>query len=694
VSQTEPSSAGDQSREKTVQSDKTETRLRRDEEYLGILMESGPAMVMVIKEDGTIAYAAGASLKSTLGRTARACVGENFFGLVHPEHRERVRDQILSTTRAPGRTVPVEASMRNKDGGWRIVELTARNLLRDPRVSGIVVDGRDITERKQTEEKLRRSHESLEAKIAARTTELQKALERLDNEIKAHKESEEERLRLSAIIEQGGDCVIILDRAGTIQYVNPAFEKVSLYTREEVTGRPFDAIKAPVPDDVAWEGMWKTLETGSMWVGRAANAKKDGTVYHVERTICPVRDKTGRVVNYVCAERDPAERAGLDAELQQAQKMQAIGTLARGIAHDFNNILAAIIGFAELALDDVEKKGSVTRHLQQVSKAGHRGRELVKQILAFSRQGEQEQKPVQVAPIVRGVLNLMRASLPSTIDIRSKIETENGIILADASQIHQLLINLVTNAGQAIQGGKGAIEVRVTDFVLGDSDASPHSDMLPGAYVRISVSDTGPGVDSLIRDRIFEPFFTTGQRSEGGGMGLSIVYGIVKSNHGAITVGGAEGGGAVFDVYFRKLEEATPAAKTKDTHVPKAKRHILFVDDEEALVEVAKKMLERLGYEVVAEQDSVRALKQFQRDPERFDLVITDQTMPNMTGIELAKRLMSIRKDIPVILCTGFSEVISPEAAKTMGIREFVMKPIVKSEMAKTIARVIDGATP
>jgi nitrogen-specific signal transduction histidine kinase/CheY-like chemotaxis protein len=393
----------------------------------------------------------------------------------------------------------------------------------------------------------------------------------------------------------------------------------------------------------------------------------------------------------VAVERDMTEQAGLEAELRQAQKMQAIGTLAGGIAHDFNNILAAMIGFTELALDDVGESGRAKRPLEQVRKAGFRGRELVKQILTFSREGEEEKKAVQVAPIVREVVNLMRASLPSTVEVRSKVETEEGIIFADPAQIHQLLINLCTNAGQAMRATKGVLDVRVGDFALAPGADSPHPDMEPGTYVRLSVTDTGGGIDDLIKDRIFEPFFTT-RRSEAAGMGLSVVYGVVKSHHGAITVTSAPGKGSTFTVYFRKLREAiSQQEKTRAGRAARGKGRILFVDDEEALVEIAKQMLERLGYEVVAERDSAKALKHFQREPERFDLVITDQTMPNMTGIELAKKLMSIKKDIPIILCTGFSEIISPESARAMGIREFVMKPIIKNEMAETIKRVING---
>ncbi|MGD0486434.1 MAG: PAS domain S-box protein [Syntrophorhabdales bacterium] len=668
--------------------------LREREEYFRLLIENALDMVMVLKGDGTITYA-GPSVKRVLGYSPKSLVNRNFLDFVHPAGRDTVAERFVEAGRMPGFTMTLDASLKRKDGGWRVVEMISRNLLHDAKVAGIVVNGRDVTERKQIEEKLRRMHLELERRVEERTAELRAAYQRLEVEIRGHKEAEEGRTRLATAIEEGGDCVIITDSRGVVQYVNPAFEKASLYSREEITGRRFDVLRGGGEEDAFWEDMWHVLEAGNVWTGRLVNRKKDGSSYEVERTVSPIRDKAGAITNYVAVERDMTGQAGLDAELRQAQKMQAIGTLAGGIAHDFNNILAAMIGFTELALDDLEEDSRATMHLEHVRTAGYRGRDLVKQILTFSRQGEQEKKPVQVVPIVREVLKLMRALLPSTVDIRPRVETEEGIILADPVQIHQLLINLCTNAGQAMKGGKGVLEVRVSDFILSDPADAPYPDMELGPYLKLSVSDTGAGIDDLIKDRIFEPFFTT-RESGAAGMGLSVVYGIVKSHQGAITVSSAPGKGSTFAVYFGKLKDGQASAA--EEHAKPAaqrvtgKRRILFVDDEEALVEVGKQMLERLGYEVVAEKDSVRALKQFQRDPGKFDLVITDQTMPNMTGIELAKRMMSIKKDIPIILCTGFSEVISSESAKAMGIREFVMKPIIKNEMAETIRRVIADA--
>jgi PAS domain S-box-containing protein len=669
--------------------EQAEAELRESEEHFRRLIENALDIVMVLKADATIAYA-GPSVKRVLGYGAKGLVNRSFLDFVHPSGRAAVAERIAQAGRIPGFTMSLEADLKKKDDGWRTVEMICRNLLHDRAMAGIVVNGRDITEHKHMEGKLRRLHDELEARVHERTAELRSAYERLEVEIKEHREAEEERARLALAIEQGGDCVIITDGKGVVQYMNPASEKVTLYRREEVTGRPFDVLKGG--DGSAWDEMWAALREGQVWTGRVTNRKKDGSAYEVERTMSPIRDNEGAVTNYVSVERDMTRQVGLEAELRQAQKMQAIGTLAGGIAHDFNNILAAVIGFTELAVDDVGENTRAHRHLAQVRKAGYRGRDLVKQMLAFSRQGEHEKKAVQVAPIVAEVGKLMRASLPSTIEIKTTVETDEGIVLADPVQIHQLLINLCTNAGQAMKATKGRLEVRLADFTFADPQAAPHPDMEPDAYVMLSVSDTGSGVDEVIKDRIYEPFFTTG--GPGKGLGLSVVYGIVKGHGGAMTMDSAPGSGSTFTVYLKKLKEAVcreAAVAAAEVGKPSARRCILFVDDEEALVEMGKQMLERLGYEVIAESDSMKALKRFQRNPARFDLVITDQTMPNMTGIELAKKLMSIKKDIPVILCTGFSEVISPETAKSLGIREFVMKPIIRNEMAETIERVIAG---
>jgi len=419
--------------------------------------------------------------------------------------------------------------------------------------------------------------------------------------------------------------------------------------------------------------------------------KKDGTPYKVEASISPIRDNTGTIINYVTIERDATHEAELETQLRQVQKMEAIGTLAGGIAHDFNNILAAIMGYTEMALYDVPEGTALRRKLEQVIKAGYRGKDLVKQIITFSRRSEQERRPMRVSPIVKEALKLLRASLPSTIDIRHTIATHSGMVLADPTQIHQVLMNLCSNAAYAMREKGGVLEVSLADVDVDSDVASPYPDLDPGAYLKLTVSDTGHGIDRAIIERIFDPFFTTKKPGEGTGMGLAVVHGIVKNSGGTIVVDSEPGQGSTFNVLFPRVDGDFLPEVDAAAPMPRGKERILFVDDEEDLVGMVQQMLERFGYSVVAKANSLEALEVFKAQPDHFALVITDQTMPYMTGADLAQELMRIRPDIPIILCTGFSEVITADEAKALGVREFVMKPFTAREITETMRRILDS---
>ena len=380
----------------------------------------------------------------------------------------------------------------------------------------------------------------------------------------------------------------------------------------------------------------------------------------------------------------------LETQLQQSQKMESIGTLAGGIAHDFNNILHSIIGYTELGLDDAEKGSPLHDNLQEVLIAAHRARDLVKQILTFSRQVDQRLKPLKIQMVIREALKLIRSSLPSTIEINQNISNTCGLVMADATQIHQVAINLLTNAFHTMEDQGGKLDVTLKEIDL-DMDDLKDPAMLPGSYVCLTVADTGAGIDKSILDRIFEPYFSTKEKDKGTGLGLAMVHGIVKSYGGDLRVYSEPGKGSAFHVYLPVIQTR---AETKETRVVSpvegGKERILLVDDEEQIVRMSQQMLERLGYHVTARTSSIETLEAFRAAPDKFDLVITDTTMPNMTGIELARKLMEIRSDIPIIICTGFSEKISADKATAMGIRGYVMKPIVKSELAKKMREVLD----
>jgi CheY-like chemotaxis protein len=371
--------------------------------------------------------------------------------------------------------------------------------------------------------------------------------------------------------------------------------------------------------------------------------------------------------------------------------MEALGTMAGGIAHDFNNILAAVIGFTELLQEHIPDGSAARRHAARVLEAGLRGRELVKQMLAFSRQTEQEKKPLRMGSIVKESVKLLRASIPTSIRLSVNVRSESGFILADPVQIQQVLMNLCTNASYAMREKGGVLDIVVGDFSLDPTDPNPHG-IEPGVYMKLAVRDTGTGMAAHIKERIFDPFFTTKGVGEGTGLGLSVVIGIVKQSGGYVTVESEPGTGSTFTVYFPKVAgEPVANGAVREEVLQTGSERILFVDDEEALVEMGEAILAELGYEVTSRTSSRQALALFRLDPFLFDLVITDQTMPGITGVDLAKEIMVIRPDIPVILCTGFSHVVNEESAKTSGIKAFAMKPLTKKEVARTIRKVLDG---
>jgi len=385
-----------------------------------------------------------------------------------------------------------------------------------------------------------------------------------------------------------------------------------------------------------------------------------------------------------------AEKAQLEEQLRQAQKMQAIGTLAGGIAHDFNNILMPVIIQTEVALLSVPEDSPIRSSLQEVLEASHRAKGLVKQILTFSRQTETERVPLLVGPIVKEALKLLRSTLPTTIEIQQDIPVDDNYVLADPTQIHQVLMNLCTNAAHAMSERGGLLKVGLKENHVGSTGRGDYPDLVPGKYIKLSVQDTGCGIDPSVSDRIFEPFFTTKQRTEGTGMGLSVVHGIVKGYGGAVVVESQPGEGAVFHVLLPVVEGESQTDSKARGGLPQGTERILVVDDERSVIESWTSLLAYLGYEVTAEESSITAFETFRSRPEEFDLVITDQTMPNMRGDELARKLIEIDPAIPIVLCTGYSDVISEKKAKSIGIKEFIMKPIVMEEVAKTLRKVLD----
>ncbi|MBW2706697.1 MAG: response regulator, partial [Deltaproteobacteria bacterium] len=384
--------------------------------------------------------------------------------------------------------------------------------------------------------------------------------------------------------------------------------------------------------------------------------------------------------------------ANSERQLQQVMKLQAIGTLAGGIAHDFNNILFPIVGYTELTMDDIPEDSQARQNLEEILKATNRAKELVQQILTFSRQNGQERKPLKVQSLIKEAVKLLRATIPSSIEIECNVDEFCGLVKGDPTQIHQIIMNLCTNAYHAMQETGGKLEVSLKEIDISYEQSVERVGMKVGKHIELLVKDSGHGMNPQVIERIFEPYYTTKEQGKGTGLGLSVIHGIVKNHGGDITVSSQPGKGSSFKVYLPIIDEVEEETQTDEPLIEiNGKERILLIDDEQQIIDIERQILERLGYTVTSTTDSQEALEEFASQPDHFDLVITDMTMPKMTGDQLAQRMMDIKPQIPVILCTGFNETISEEKALAMGIDKFVMKPVVKEELASTIRKVLDN---
>lgn len=491
-------------------------------------------------------------------------------------------------------------------------------------------------------------------------------------------------------MDQSIDTIVITDTKGLITYVNPAFEKTTGYSQEEALGKNPRILQSGKHDEMFYHELWQSISEGKTWSGRFVNKKKDGAQFTEEATISPVFSDQGKIVNYVAVKRDISDKLKLEAHLQQAQKMEAIGNLAGGIAHDFNNILSPIFGYTELLMMDASDNSQLRQGLTHILAGAKTAKNLVNQILTFSRQREHEMKPLNVQRVIKEDLELVRSSLPATIDICEDISNDCGLVLADPTQIQQIIMNLCTNAYHAMEetGGKLTVNLKAVELAAGDLK---DPDMVPGRHVCLTVADTGLGMDQSIIARIFDPYFTTKDKDKGTGLGLAIIHGIVNSHNGHISVYSEPGKGTEFHVYLPVIKAIQEAAQVEIQSIQKGNERILLVDDKKDVADIEQQMLTHLGYHVTTRTSSPDALAAFRTNPDNFDLVITDLTMPNMTGDELAGELIKIRSDIPVILCTGFSEGMSKEKAVALGVKGFLMKPIVIKDLSKIIRNILDN---
>ncbi len=510
-------------------------------------------------------------------------------------------------------------------------------------------------------------------------------------DITARKHAEAERLRLAAVIEQSNDGVIITDPQGLIQYVNPAFERLRGCRREDVQGKAVCSVCSYEGRRSA-DNIWKVILRGETFSGRVRVHCQNGRLLELDVKISPLRDEADKIISFLGVEQDVTQAVQMEQQLRQAQKLQAIGTLAGGIAHDFNNILFPIIVDSDMALIEMSPDSPLRDKLDRIHRASLRASQLVKQILSFSRQRESKPGAIDLHPIIAETLKFLWASLPATITIQSRIVPHLGLVEADATEMHQVVMNLCTNAAQAMGEYGGILTLTLAKVQVEEEIVGFPMTVRPGSYLQLTVQDTGAGMDPETLERIFEPYFTTKEVNLGTGLGLAVVHGIIQSSQGAITVVSKRGQGTAVAVYLPCLEGAAPEESQRETPAPTGREHILLVDDEPDVLAALCSLLTHLGYKAVAVPDSREALARFEASPEAFDLVITDQTMPQLTGLELAAAIHRRKLGVPIILCTGYSDHVTPEKVETAGIAEILKKPTSPAQIAGVIRRALKQA--
>ncbi len=548
---------------------------------------------------------------------------------------------------------PFEISGRKKDGTLFPIEIEARNIKKKDQAFRVTTI-RDITERKKAKRELKQFSQS---------------------------------------VESSPDGLVMGDLKGRITYVNKAFAGMFGYSREELMGKEISSI---YPDEQK-PTLKKAIE-GS-WSGELVARRKNGELFPVLVSASRVTDDKGKTIAHVASHRDitelkkeEREKAEMQKRLFRSEKLETIGILAGGIAHDFNNILTPIIGYTDMVLSRLSSHDPITEDLEEILSGANRAKDLVRQILTFSQQMEMEKKPIRLQQVVEEALKLLRPIIPSTIEILKEINVNCPMVMADSSQIHEVIVNLCTNAYQAMADGGGQITFELKAFHSDDGDDSrSHPILQEGEYVRLTVSDTGPGMTEEIKDHIFEPFFTTKKSEKGSGLGLSVVHGIIQSNGGEITVSSEPGKGAAFHVYLPVTKEIAKPQRKQIDSFPRGHETILLIDDETSVLELLRKILNQLGYTVDARGSSVDALEAFCKQPDKYDLILTDLTMPKMTGLDLAEEIRKTHPEFPIVLLTGYGNTISENVLKK-NVSTIIGKPIDIRNLAGTLRAVLDSS--
>lgn len=629
-----------------IKRSETGAELLNQERRLGTLVNNIPVMVEAFDDDGKIVFW-NRECERVTGYKADEIIGNpEAMALLYPdaEYRKRIEADVRESEEGYRHR---ERRLRCKDGSYKVIAWS--DVSRHYPLSGWGSwnVGVDQSEREKIERKV----------------------------IRAKKEWE-------STFDSVPNLIAVLSPDMTVRRLNMAFA-------DRLHQRPHDIVGNPFKDYVDAEG--DSGKVSAKIIGMADSAHCSvreisipGLGGHFLVTVCPYFLGEERKGSIFIAH-DVSKWKTMEKQLRQIQKMEALGTLAGGIAHDFNNILGVIMGYTEISLERIEDGAGLERRLGEVLKAGNRAKDLIGQILTFSRQGDQEVRPLNLDPMVKETLKLIRAMIPANIEINYEQRCEADVVLADPTQIHQVLMNLCTNAAHAMRDSGGVLDVNMIDFVLDKGGAPGLPNLAPGNYVRLSISDTGEGIDPKIVERIFDPFFTTKKPGEGTGMGLSVVHGIVEKLGGGVAAASEAGQGTTMHVYIPQSGERPEQSAMSLKGAVSTQGRVVLVDDEYALVEIGREMLEDLGFSVSAHTTSQDALEEIRNDPGGYDLVITDQTMPGLTGIKLAEHIFEISSSLPVILCTGFKETISEKIGDLSNIKKVLGKPVMKSDLAEAV---------
>ncbi|MFZ5764785.1 MAG: PAS domain S-box protein [Thermodesulfobacteriota bacterium] len=634
----------------------TEEQLRQRERQYRTLVETVPHGIQENDVNGIITFS-NAMHHRLLGYEPNELIGKPIWHMATSEHEaDALRSYLAFLIRETPPPTPYTSCNRTKDG--RLIDVQVDwNYKRDETgaVAGFIAIITDITERKKAEQALRESEE-----------------------------------RYRDLFENANDLIQIVRPDGKLIYVNRSWRQTFGYSDADIDHLTIFDLIAPDCSGQCRQTFLQVLREGNVSAIHADFIAKNGGKIIMEGSANCRKDANGKPLIIRCIFRDVTRQKELEEQLRQSQKMQAIGTLAAGIAHDFNNLLSAIMGYTQLTMMQQPRESSAHHNLEKVMQSSKRAADLVKQILTFSRPSSEHRVGIAITPLVKEAIKLLSHSLPATISIEEHITPDCPAVLADATQIQQVVMNLCTNAYHAMREKGGTLTIRVDGVQVDSVFRQLHPGLASAHCLRLMVQDTGPGIDPAIIDRIFEPYFTTKLQGEGTGLGLAVVHGIVTNHHGVITVESGLGEGATFTVYLPAHSSSTLTVGDEgENELPSLDASILFVDDNNDLAQLGQMALASIGCRVNAFTDAQEALAAFLAAPNAFDLVISDQTMPGLTGSELAGRILAIRPDLPVILCTGHSDIIDENRARAIGIRAFLMKPLQLHELARTIRAIL-----